>query len=115
LSEFHETLKREERLAWIAEKKTGRLLRSPTVFEDLVKTICTTNCSWGLTKKMIANLVEKLGTETNNGKRAFPTATAMTKVNEEFYRNEMKAGYRAPYFAELAERVASGELDPETW
>jgi N-glycosylase/DNA lyase len=115
LTEFHESLKREERLAWIVERNAGRLLRSPTVFEDLVKTICTTNCTWGLTKKMIANLVEKLGAETKNGKRAFPTAEAMTKVSPEFYRDEMKAGYRAPYFAELAEKVAAGELHPESW
>jgi len=115
MTEFHASLKKEERLAWIAEHNAGRLLRSPTVFEDLVKTICTTNCSWGLTKKMIANLVEKLGAETKNGKRAFPTAEAMTKVTPEFYRDEMRAGYRAPYFAELAEKVAGGELDPESW
>jgi 3-methyladenine DNA glycosylase/8-oxoguanine DNA glycosylase len=115
LTRFHAHLKTEERLAWIAEKNVGRLLRSPTVFEDLVKTICTTNCSWSLTKKMIANLVEKLGVETKSGKRAFPTAEAMAKVSPEFYRDEMRAGYRAPYFAELAEKVAAGKLDPETW
>jgi N-glycosylase/DNA lyase len=115
LTEFHASLKREERLGWIAANNAGRLLRSPTVFEDLVKTICTTNCSWSLTKKMIANLVEKLGVETKSGKRAFPTAEAMRSVSPEFYRDEMRAGYRAPYFAELAEKVASGALDPECW
>jgi 3-methyladenine DNA glycosylase/8-oxoguanine DNA glycosylase len=115
LSEFYKNLKKEKRLAWIMEKKAGRLLRSPTVFEDLVKTICTTNCSWSLTKKMVTNLVEKLGAQSTNGKRAFPTAEAMANVPAEFYRDEMRAGYRAPYFAELAEKVASGALNPESW
>jgi 3-methyladenine DNA glycosylase/8-oxoguanine DNA glycosylase len=115
LSDFYKNLKIEKRLAWIAKLKAGRLLRSPTVFEDLVKTICTTNCSWSLTKKMIANLVEKLGAETADGKRAFPTAETMANVPAEFYRDEMRAGYRAPYFAELAEKVAGGKINPEAW
>lgn len=115
LSGFYKLSDAEENLSWISRQSAGRLLRSPTVFEDLVKTICTTNCSWSLTKKMIANLVESLGKEANDGKRAFPTAEAMASVSPEFYRAEMRAGYRAPYFVELAERVASGKLNPESW
>jgi len=113
--EFYRLTKKEQRLNWIAALHGGRLLRSPTVFEDLVKTLCTTNCSWGLTKNMTRNLVEKLGEESMGGKRTFPTAEAMANVSAEFYRDEIRAGYRSPYFAELAEKVASGKLDPETW
>ena len=36
-------------LAWVATG-AGRMLRCPTVWEDVVKTLCTTNCSWGLTR-----------------------------------------------------------------
>lgn len=115
LSKFYKILKSEKRLAWIAKKSAGRLLRSPTVFEDLVKTICTTNCSWSLTKAMVKNLVEKLGAETKDGKHAFPTAEAMASVPAEFYRTEIRAGYRSAYFAELAEKAASGKLNPENW
>ncbi len=110
LSEFYSLLDRNERLAWVRTKKAGRLLRSPTVWEDLVKTICTTNCSWALTKIMVRNLVEKLGAGG-----AFPTPAAMAAVSEDRYRSEIRAGYRSPYFIELAEKVASGELDPEQW
>jgi N-glycosylase/DNA lyase len=85
------------------------------VFEDLVKTVCTTNCSWALTKIMTMNLVEKLGVPAENGKKAFPTPDAMAKVSTEFYREEIRAGYRAAYFAELAEAVASGCVNPESW
>ncbi len=115
LSEFYRLTKKEKRLAWVAKMSAGRLLRSPSVFEDLVKTICTTNCSWALTKNMTTNLVEKLGAESSDGKRAFPTAEAMANVSTDFYRDEIRAGYRSPYFAGLAERVASGKLNPETW
>lgn len=115
LNEFYQLVKAEKDLAWIAGNNAGRLVRSPTVFEDLVKTICTTNCNWAMTKKMTANLVEKLGEPAKDGKRAFPTAEAMASQTLEFYKNEIRAGYRAPYFKELAEKVASGELRPESW
>ena len=115
LSEFYKLAKPNKEFAWIAGNNAGRLLRSPTVFEDLVKTVCTTNCSWALTKKMVANLVEKLGEKTVGGKNTFPTPEKMGNVTAEFYRDEIRAGYRAPYFAELAEKVASGKINPESW
>lgn len=102
-------------IGWAATHSAGRLLRSATVFEDLVKTLCTTNCSWSLTRKMIANLVSALGEKTPDGSRAFPLPQAMASVEADFYRNEIKAGYRSPYFAELAASVADGQLDPEKW
>ena len=48
-------------LAWAAARGAGRLLRSPSVFEDAIKTLCTTNCTWALTRAMVKNLVERLG------------------------------------------------------
>ena len=115
LGEFYASLKHDERLAWIADANAGRLLRSPLVWEDLFKTICTTNCSWALTKKMVGNLVEKLGEEAADGRKAFPTPRAMAEQDADFYREEIRAGYRSPYFVELAEAVASRQLDPESW
>jgi 3-methyladenine DNA glycosylase/8-oxoguanine DNA glycosylase len=113
--EFYALLKKEKRLAWIAKEHSGRMLRSQTVFEDLVKTICTTNCSWAMTKIMTTNLVTKLGKLADNGKQSFPTAEAMANQPLEFYKNEIRAGYRAAYFKELAENVAAEKLNPELW
>jgi 3-methyladenine DNA glycosylase/8-oxoguanine DNA glycosylase len=101
--------------AWIGEQGAGRMLRSPTVFEDLVKMICTTNCSWALTEKMVTGLVVNLGRETNDGRRSFPTAEAMALMPLEFFVDEVRAGYRAAYLKELAQRVASEELNVEEW
>jgi len=115
LGDFYRALDQDERLSWIAEANAGRLLRSPTVWEDLVKTICTTNCSWNLTKKMVSNLVQKLGDTAADGRKSFPTPGAMASQPVEFYRDEIRAGYRSPYFVELAEAVAGGELDVESW
>ena len=115
MAEFYHAARREDRLRWAAEIGAGRMLRSPTVFEDAVKTLCTTNCSWALTRKMVENLVEKLGISAPGGSKAFPTPAAMASVDEKFYRDEIKAGYRSPFFVEFAEAVASGELDTEAW
>ena len=115
MGDFYATLEHDDRLAWIAKANAGRLLRSPLVWEDLVKTICTTNCSWALTKKMVGNLVEKLGEPATDGRKAFPTPQAMAAQDDNFYREEIRAGYRSPYFVELSEAVASGTIDPESW
>lgn len=115
LSEFYGLMKDETDFAWVASTGSGRLLRSPTVFEDLVKTICTTNCSWSLTDKMVTSLVQNLGRKTGDGRKSFPTAEAMAAVSVDFYKDVIRAGYRASYFKELAERVASGKLNVESW
>lgn len=115
MSDFYRVMSLEPSFAWIEKAGAGRMLRSPTVYEDLVKTICTTNCSWSLTVKMVAGLTNNLGFQTDQGHRAFPSPQAMADAPASFYRDEMRAGYRAPYFKELAERVASGTLEVESW
>lgn len=115
LSHFYTAVGNDPEFSWIASSGAGRLLRAPTVFEDLVKMICTTNCSWALTDKMINALVDTLGREAGRGRRAFPSAEAMASMSEKFYRDEVRAGYRAGYLKELAERVASLEIDVENW
>ena len=115
LTEFYEAVAGDPDFSWIARDGAGRLLRSPTVFEDLVKSVMTTNCSWSLTRKMVTELVGSLGREGTDGRRAFPTPEAMAARPVEFYRDVVRAGYRAPYLKELAERVAAGELDVEAW
>lgn len=100
-------------LRWALARGAGRLLRSPTVFEDAVKTLCTTNCSWALTRVMVERLCLHLGAEGPGGERAFPTPAAMAAQPERFYRETIRAGYRAPFLAALAGDVASGALDLE--
>lgn len=115
LSGFYSLIAEKTGLDWVLKAKAGRLLRSPTVFEDLVKTLCTTNCSWGMTKKMVTNLVLKLGEPTVEGQRAFPTPETLAGFSADFFREEIRAGYRSPYFVDLAESVASGKVNPEEW
>ena len=115
LLEFYRSISAEPEFAWIADEGAGRLLRSPTVFEDLVKMICTTNCSWALTEKMVTALVKELGGESDDGRKSFPAAAALARRPAKFFRDKIRSGYRAPYLKELAQRVASGSLDVESW
>jgi len=91
----------------------GRLMRAPTVFEDVVKMLCTTNCSWGLTRVMVERLVDKAGVRGPGGARAFPTAATLAKKPLAFFRDVVRSGYRAPFLKQLATRVASGALELE--
>jgi 3-methyladenine DNA glycosylase/8-oxoguanine DNA glycosylase len=100
-------------LRWALARGAGRLLRSPTVFEDAVKTLCTTNCSWALTRAMVTRLCERLGDPAPLGGRAFPTPEAMAARGERFYRDEIRAGYRAPFLLALALGAHRGELEFE--
>ncbi|MGE5226834.1 MAG: DNA-3-methyladenine glycosylase family protein [Planctomycetaceae bacterium] len=117
LSGFYAKAAEDPDLAW-ATSGAGRMLRSPTVWEDVVKTVATTNCSWSLTTTMVKALVTHLGDPVAGHAHdpltnAFPTAAAMAARDEAFYRQVVRAGYRAPSFLRLAELVADGEVDLE--
>jgi 3-methyladenine DNA glycosylase/8-oxoguanine DNA glycosylase len=106
LSRFYALIAEDEELSW-ATRGAGRMLRSPTVFEDVVKTICTTNCTWSATERMVTALVSDLGAG------AFPSAAAMAEADEAFYRDVARTGYRGPYLRAIAAAVATGDLDLE--
>jgi 3-methyladenine DNA glycosylase/8-oxoguanine DNA glycosylase len=119
LAAFYALAADDAELAW-ACAGAGRLIRSPTVFEDVVKTICTTNCSWALTRRMVTALVEHLGERAPEAPvrgwigRTFPTAAAMADVRPSFYKGVVRAGYRGPYLLALARQAARGEIDLES-
>jgi len=119
LMPFYAVAAEDPDLAWVLSG-AGRMVRSPTVFEDVVKTICTTNTSWGGTTRMVNALVEHLGEKapgappTGPYGRAFPTPQAMAAAPERFYKKVAGAGYRGPYLRTLAKDVASGRIDLES-
>jgi 3-methyladenine DNA glycosylase/8-oxoguanine DNA glycosylase len=118
LSEFYELAARDPELAWAADG-AGRMVRSATVFEEVVKTVCTTNCTWSATVRMVGALVADLGTAAPGAPaegpagRAFPTPEAMADAPEAWYRDVARAGYRGAYLRSLAASVAAGEVDLE--
>lgn len=95
----------------------GRFLRSPSLFEDFVKVICTTNTTWGQTKGMVRALIAGWGEATpwEEAGRCFPTPAALAAATEPELRTTGRLGYRAPYVLELAQRLVSGDLDLSTF
>lgn len=113
LTELYEHCARVPSLAWVPASGLGRLMRSPGVFEDLAKTLATTNCSWALTKLMCRRIVDTLGPEGPEGERAFPSPGHFVDAGEEHFANVVRAGYRSRAFVELASRWPS--LDTDRW
>ncbi len=115
LRPFYRRIREDDAYAWIATLRGGRMLRAPTFFEDVLKMILTTNCSWSLTEQMNQRLIEVFGRRAADGNRCFPLPGAIADSSEEFLRREVRLGYRAPFVLELARRVASGDLDIESF
>src|SRR5205823_1428157 len=112
LSDFYELVAGDPELSWTAIG-AGRMIRAPSVFEDVVKTICTTNTAWSATRRMVTALVTNLGAAAPGGLHAFPTPEAMAGADERFYKEVVRSGYRGPYFRAIATDVTEGRLDLE--
>src|SRR5574341_1303181 len=98
-SAFYAACRKEPKLRNAEKQAKGRVLRSPTLFEDVVKTILTTNTMWGATKRMNANLIAQFGEPLpgDETRRAFPTPERLAAAGPEVLRDTVKLGYRAPY------------------
>jgi 3-methyladenine DNA glycosylase/8-oxoguanine DNA glycosylase len=112
---FYIASRLEPKLASVKKRALGRVLRSPTLFEDVIKTILTTNTLWGATKNMTLKLVNELGEplQDDTTKKAFPTPEAIAASSPGFLKEKIRVGYRASAIHELAVRVASGQFDLE--
>ncbi|MGL4514467.1 MAG: hypothetical protein ACRCT8_15370 [Lacipirellulaceae bacterium] len=84
----------------------GRLFRSATLWEDMVKTITSCNVGWPSTVRMSELLVERVG------EGVFPSPADVARWKPDRLQRETKVGYRAARIVRLAQRFASGELDP---
>jgi 3-methyladenine DNA glycosylase/8-oxoguanine DNA glycosylase len=114
-SDFYAASRLEPKLARAKKQALGRMLRSPTLFEDVIKTIFTTNTLWGATKNMTRKLVDEFGSSLNETpqSKAFPTPEAIAASDPAYIQEKIRVGYRAPAIHDLAVRVASGIYDLE--
>lgn len=107
LTAFHARCAQEPRLRWVAQRGAGRLFRSASVFEDLMKLLFTTNTTWSGTEAMTRSLVAAAGPVAPSGARAFPSPQQCRR-DAAFYRDVVRAGYRAASAVALAEGFATG-------
>jgi 3-methyladenine DNA glycosylase/8-oxoguanine DNA glycosylase len=113
---FYKAARGEPKLRQARKLAHGRVLRSPTFFEDVVKTILTTNTLWAATIRMNRNLIEAFGdSDDASGARAFPIPERLAASSAAVLRKKVRVGYRAPAIHELARRVAKAKLDLEAY
>jgi 3-methyladenine DNA glycosylase/8-oxoguanine DNA glycosylase len=110
---FYRAARAEPKLARVPREGWGRMLRSATLFEDIVKTILTTNTTWAGTIRMVSRLVNLYGIAIagDDHLKAFPSPDRLASASLDELRKETGLGYRAPYVSALAEGVASGSID----
>ncbi len=114
LKPFYQMMRQHTGYSWIEQTNAGRMLVCPSVWEDLAKTLLTTNTTWGQTKRMVAQLCA-LGEPHAPGFHAFPSPHRIAGLSLDMLAEQIRAGYRTAYLHQLACRIASGELDVETW
>jgi 3-methyladenine DNA glycosylase/8-oxoguanine DNA glycosylase len=113
LSSFHALCRRRGgNFARAARAGFGRLLRAPTLFEDVVKILATTNTTWSGTKAMCTRLIALAG---RGRPHAFPTPRQVAAIGVDRLASEGRWGYRAVYLDAIARAVVSGELDLTEW
>jgi hypothetical protein len=56
LNDFYAALRDRPDYAWIERAGAGRIMVSPTVWEDLAKTLLTTNPTWNMTRQVVGRL-----------------------------------------------------------
>jgi len=107
-AEFHKVCAGDPQLRVLARRRCGGMLRAPELFEDLIKTVCTVNCSWGNTISMCDALCRL-------GKDAFPTAASLLAFNERQLAAHVPLGYRAKTVLLLSRLYDEGRLPLDDW
>ncbi|MEZ6241993.1 MAG: hypothetical protein R3B57_03025 [Phycisphaerales bacterium] len=91
----------------------GRLYRSPTLFEDVIKTVTSCNVTWPSTVGMNRRLCEALGRKAATGS-AFPSPEKVARTRVGTLRGRCRVGYRDQRIKDLGAMFAKGEID-EGW
>jgi 3-methyladenine DNA glycosylase/8-oxoguanine DNA glycosylase len=111
LSAFDGSLSGDPALRRALRRGGGRMLRAPDAFEDAVKMLLTTNCSWAATRGMVIRLIELASPDGVS----FPRPEHVARFTPATLRARVRCGYRARALSRLARRVASRRLDLASW
>ncbi len=92
----------------------GRFLRSASMTENIIKTVCGTNVNWAQAVKMI-NRIGQLGPALPHFRslNAWPTPREILNAGEDYLLNVARVGYRADSILKLCRSIVDGEFDPE--
>jgi len=115
LTRFYDFCGQRSELHLIPTRKQGRMLCSPTLWEDCCKVILTTNTTWSQSVAMTKRFVQAYGSplDTSPAEKAFPTPEAVAEVPFAAFESTARFGYRNQSVHTLATAIAEGSLDLE--
>lgn len=111
LTPFHELCRTHQPLRWVARAGAGRILRGPSLFSDVVASICSTNVQWKQAVRMVHRLSDVAPRVSAADPPRFPFAQELLSAGEQLLRRHARLGYRAASVLRLCEDVVSGATD----
>ena len=112
---FHQFCQDHPKLCQVPAKRQGRLLVSPTLWEDCCKVIATTNTTWTQTRAMTSRIVNAHGSPwpQDPARHAFPIPAQIAAVPFEEFCTTAKLGYRNAAVHGLAVDICAGTTELE--
>ncbi|NOT02706.1 MAG: hypothetical protein HOP29_19040 [Phycisphaerales bacterium] len=114
LTGFHALAAETPVLKPILSIGAGRLIRSASMAENIIKTICGTNVNWAQAVKMI-NRIAQLGPYIRNHRNlnAWPTCGEILKAGDDYLLGVARVGYRTKSIRAFCRSVVDGAFDPD--
>ena len=105
----------DQALWQVVKHGRGRLMRTPTLFEDVIKMICTTNITWSQTEQMSARICDNLGSAypADPMRKAFPTPHQVAEASDETFTDKVRLGYRNASVQHLGREIVAGNYNLE--
>lgn len=115
LSDFYALCAKHPTLRILRKIGAGRGLRSASMTENILKSLCQTNVAWAQAVKMI-NRIGQLGPMVPNfaNLTAWPTPREVFRAGRTYLTDVCRLGYRADTILKFCEDVCEGRFDPET-
>lgn len=114
LRDFYELCETHPRLGVVPKIGGGRLLRSASMFENIIKFLCSTNVNWTQAVKMI-NRLAQLGPHPTHFRslNCWPSPKEILRAGEAYLKEICRVGYRAEPILIFCKSVDGGRFDPD--
>lgn len=114
LAEFYELCGEHKMLADVPSIGAGRLIRSSSMTENILKFLFSTNVNWTQAVKMI-NRLAQLGPHIPHyrSQNAWPTPKEILRAGREYLIDICRVGYRADSILAFCRSVDGDQTDPE--
>lgn len=115
LSLFYAMCQIDAQLRWVAQVEAGRSLRSPGVFEDLLKCLLRARLPASQHAEVCARLCQHFGPPTTLNRRGFPTPEAMAKATPAQLAKKLKLSLPvAKTVCALVQTCSDGRFYPDS-